>query len=195
MSVADPNSNGWESGLITYTSRGKTRQSLRSTSVDRYNFLDFLRVARHRRIDFLPIRWQPGMKKAGTGGTAKIHQGVANIEMTFAFKQIKRPYSPIEKALYLSALIAEISILGHSEIKRHGNVVKIEGVCWDVDPVEETVWPVLVFEKAPYGDMNDFMTSDTGRGLDTEERLSLLTDVALAVRDLHHAGGSIILSL
>ena len=195
MSVADPNSNGYESSLITYTSRGKSRQSVRSTSVNRYNLLDFLGVAQHRQVNFLPIQWQPGMKKAGKGGTAKIHQGVANIEMTFAFKQMKRTYSPLEKALYLSALIAETSILGHSEIKRHSNVVKIEGVCWDVDPGDGTVWPVLVFEKAPHGDMNDFMTSDMGRELDIEKRLSLLTDVALAVRDLHLAGGSIILSL
>ena len=195
MSVADSDSDGYENSLITYTSRGKTRQSVTSASVTCYTFLDFLRVAQSRHIDFLPIRWQPAMKKAGIGGTAKIHQGVANVEMTFAFKQMKRSYSPIEKALYLSALIAEITILGHSEIKRHSNVVKIEGICWDVDPTEEIVWPVLVFEKAPFGDINEFMTSHTGRELDMEKRIGLLADVALAVRDLHLAGGSINSSL
>ena len=195
MLVADPDSNGYESGLITYTSRGKTRQSLSSTSVNRYSFLDFLRVAQHRRIGFLPIQWQPGMKKFGKGGTAKIHQGVGNVEMTFAFKQMKRTYSPIEKAVYLSALIAETSILGHGQIQFHNNVVNLEGISWDVDPGEGTVWPVLVFEKAPYGDINDFMTSDVGRELDIEKRLSLLTDIALAVRYLHLAGGLVALSL
>lgn len=195
MSVADSDSDSYEPSLIIYTSRGKTRQSVRSTSVNCYTFLDLLRVAQYRRIDFLPIRWQPAMKKAGIGGTAKIHQGVGNVEMTFAFKQMQRTYSPIEKALYLSALIAEITILGHSDIKRHNNVVKIEGICWDVDPTEETVWPVLVFEKAPFGDINEFMTSEMGRELDMEKRLGLLANVALAVRDLHLAGGSINLSL
>ena len=195
MSVADPNSNGYESGLITYTSRGQTRQSVRSTSVCCHTFVDFLRVAQHRRIDFLPIRWQPAMERAGKGGTANILQGVVSIEMTFAFKQMKKTYSPMERALYLSALVAEVLVLGHSEIKRHRSVVKIEGVCWDVDPWEETVWPVLVFEKAPYGDMNGFMTSDIGRDLDIEKRLSLLADVAHAFRDLHLVGGSIISSL
>ena len=189
MSTANPSSNSYDSGRITYTSRGKVHQSAGSTSAKRYDFLDFLGVAQKMRIHFLPIRWQPGMNLAGKGGTAKIHQGLANVEMTFAFKQMRKTQSPME-AQYLSALIAEISILGHDSIRRHENIVNIEGICWDVDSGEDKVWPVLVFEKAPYGDLNNFMTIGVGREVNIEKRLKILTEVALAVRDLHFAGGS-----
>ena len=190
MSAANPSSNSYDSGVITYTSRGKAHQSAGSTSAERYDFLDFLGVAQKMRIHFLPIRWQPGMGLAGKGGTAKIHQGLANIEKSFAFKQMRKTRSPMEEAQYLSALIAEISVLSHFVIATHKNIVKIEGVCWDVYPGGEKVWPVLVFEKAPYGDLNDFMTNGVGRELNIEKRLSILSDVALALRDLHIAGRS-----
>ena len=188
MSAANPSSNSYDSGRIIYTSRGKTHQSAGSTSAERYDFLDFLGVAQKMMIDFLPIRWQPGMDLAGKGGTAKIHQGLANVDKTFAFKQMRKTRSPMEEAQYMSALIAEISVLGHYVIRTHENIVNIEGVCWDVCPGEGKVWPVLVFEKAPYGDLNNFMTVGVGRELNIEKRLSILSDVALAVCDLHIAG-------
>ncbi len=190
MSAANPSSNSYDSGRITYTSRGTVHQSAGSTSAVRYDFLDFLGVAQRRRIHFLPIRWQPGMSLAGKGGTAKIHQGVANVEKTFAFKQLRKTQSPLMEAQYLSALIAEVSILNHYKILLHKNIVNIEGVCWDVSLGEDKVWPVLVYEKAPYGDLNNFMTFGVGRELNIEKRLGILIDVALAVRDLHDVGRS-----
>jgi serine/threonine protein kinase len=188
MSAANCNSNSYDSGRITYTSRGKARQSAGSISAKRYDFLDFLGVAQSMRTHFLPIRWLPGL--IGKGGTAEIRQRVVNIEKTFAFKQMKKTQSPMEEAQYLCALIAEVSILNQYRIRTHKNIVNIEGLCWEVVPGEEKVWPVLVFEKAPYGDLHEFMSFSIGGELNIEKRLGILIDVALAIRDIHSLGGS-----
>ncbi|KAL8907095.1 MAG: hypothetical protein Q9171_006000 [Xanthocarpia ochracea] len=188
MSAANASSNSYESGRITYTSRGATYQSAGSVSAKHYDFLDFLGIAQGLKINFLPIQWQPGLDIAGKGGTAKIRQHLAYTDMTFAFKQMKKTQSPMREVQYMCALIAEISILGQFKNRHHKNIALIEGICWDVDPGEQKVWPVLVFEKAPYGDLNHFMIFGAGRELIMEKRLSFLIDVALAVHDLHSAG-------
>ena len=173
---------------IPFTKSGKTYQSASSTSNKEFDFLDFLGVAQSLKIDFLPITWQPALDKVGEGGTAEIRQALINIQMTFTFKHLKRPRSAMEKTRNLRALIAEISILGHPAIRYHPNVANIEGICWDVVLDGEEVWPVLVFEKTRYGDLNRFMTSGPGKELDSKHRLEMLFDVALAVRDLHATG-------
>ena len=187
MSPTDVNTDSYESGIITYTSCGKTYQSAGSISNKGYDFLEVLGVAQRLRINFLPIRWQPAFDEAGKGGTATIRQGQGNIEMSFAFKQMKRTQSLMKQAQYMSTLVAEISILAHSRIKLHNNIVNLEGICWDVHQGGEKVWPALVLEKAPYGDLEKFMASSEGKELGFENTLSILADVAIAVRDLHVA--------
>lgn len=179
---------GDTSALITYTRSGETRQSASSTSDQEYDFLDFLGIAQSLKIDFLPIIWQPALDKDGEGGTAEILQALVNVQMTFAFKRLKHPRFAMEESRNLRALIAEISVLGHPAIRYHPNVANIEGVCWDVVDGGEQLWPVLVFEKTRWGDLNRFMTSGPGKELDTKNRLDMLFDVALAVRDLHTIG-------
>lgn len=174
---------------IPLTKSGKTYQSASSTSKQEYDFLDFLGIAQSLDIDFLPITWQPALDNVGEGGTAVIHQTLINSRMTFIFKHLKRPRSAMERIRNLRALIAEISILGHPIIRSHPNIASIEGICWDVVLGDgEEVWPVLVFEKTQHGDLNRFMTSGPGKELDTKNRLDMLFDVALAVRDLHTTG-------
>ena len=182
------NSGGGFPAPITYTRSGEIHQSASSTSNEEYDFLDFLGVAQSLKIDFLPITWQPALDKVGEGGTAVIRQALINLQMTFTFKHLKRPRTAMEKTRNLRALIAEISILGHPAIRYHPNVASIEGICWDVVLGGEEVWPVLVFEKTRYGDLNRFMTSGPGKELDSKHRLEMLFDVALAVRDLHATG-------
>ena len=185
MSATDDSADSYESDIITYASCGKTYQSAGSVSDRNYDFLDVLGVAQRLRINFLPIRWQPALDEAGKGGTATIRQGQVNLELSFAFKQLKRTQSLIKQAQYMGALIAEISILAHYKVKLHSNIVNLQGICWDVYSGGENVWPVLVFEKAPYGDLEKFMASSDGTQLNFEKRLNILADVALAVRDLH----------
>lgn len=194
MSAANFNSNSYDSGRITYTSDGTVRQSAAAASATRHHFLEFLRVVQRLQIDFLPLQRQPGLDRVGKGGTATVFPALVNVEKTYAFKQMRKTRWPEEESQAMSALIAEISILGRPEIKSHENIVVIRGVCWDVDIVEEKVWPVLVFEKALYGDLNNFMRFGIGKELSIEKRLSILAGVALALCDLHLAGWSLSLS-
>ena len=178
------------SGLINYTVSGEPHQSVGFVSTRQYDFLDFLGVAQSLKIDFLPITWQPALDRIGQGGTAKIRQALVNLQTTFAFKHLDRPKSATEEARNLHALIAEISILGHPTIRSHSHIASIEGICWDVVSGGEKVWPVLVFEKTEYGDLSRFMRSNAGMQLGLRERLDILFDTALAIRDLHNIGGS-----
>jgi Protein tyrosine and serine/threonine kinase len=151
-----------------------------------YDFISFLGVAQRLRIDFLPITWQPALDKVGEGGTADIRQALINLQMSFAFKRLKWPRQVgSDESRSFLALISEVSILGHPSIRNHPNIIKLDGICWDISPDDEKVWPVLVFEKAQNGDLDRFMNSDTGKSLCLEERLKLCSDIATAVKDMH----------
>lgn len=180
--------DGNASALIAYTTSGATHQSACSTSKREYDFLDFLGVAQSLKLDFLPFTWQPALDTIGDGGTAEIRQELISVRLTFAFKQLRRPRSVVEEVRNLQALVAEISVLGHPEIQRHPNIAGLAGVCWDVVPGGEKVWPVPVFEKTRCGDLARFMTGGPGKELDFRDRLDLLYDVGLAVRTLHAYG-------
>ena len=174
--------------LTTFTKSGRTYQSASFISNNDFTFLDLLGLAQNLGIDFLPIRWQPELEMAGQGGTAQIHQSMVNIQTTFAFKCLKGSEFKVVEAQNLSALIAEVAILGHPAIRYHAHVVSIEGICFDVVQEEESVSPVLVFEKTACGDLAKFMTEGAGRESTIDARLALLTDIALAIRDLHTLG-------
>ena len=176
------------SGLIEYTRSGIYSHSACSTWKDEHDFLDFLGVAQNLKIDFLPISWQPALERVGEGGSAEIRQSLINIQTTFAFKRLKRSRSSWEEAQRWHTLIAEISILGYLAVRKHRSIAHIEGICWDVITGGEEVWPVLVFEKTRHGDLGMFMSSDLGKQLGSKERLDLLSDIALAIRDLHAIG-------
>lgn len=178
--------------LITFTSRGKAHQSaasaVDSTCKGRYDLLTFLGVAQKLKIDFLPITWEPALDTLGSGATAHVRQALVNLQMSFAFKHFKSPQSVEEETTLFRALVTEILVLGNPTIRRHPHVVDIEGICWDVSVADQTVWPVLVHEKAPFGDLLTFMTKGCGKELEFNTRLELCFDVSLAIRDLHAAG-------
>lgn len=187
MSTAS-DSSGSNSALITFIKSGETHQSASSTSNREYDFLDFLGVAQSLNIDFLPTKEQPALDEVGEGGTAQIRQAWISVETDFAFKRLKPPQSDMEESRNLSALVAEISVLGHPALRYHPNIASIEGICWDFVDGGQKVWPVLVVEKTRCGDLNRFMTSGPGKELGSKNRLDILFDVAFAVRDLHATG-------
>lgn len=77
------------------------------------SFLSVLSVAQWRKIDFLPIIWQPALQKIGSGGSARIQKSMINLSIDFAFKRLSLSAHslPDDEALY-RALVAEISVLG-----------------------------------------------------------------------------------
>jgi hypothetical protein len=174
--------------LMSFSRSGAPIQSATLATVGitgvRCDFLSFLGIAQSLKIDFLPITWQPALDTIGHGGTAEIRQTLINIQTSFAFKRLVSTRSG-EEAKNFQALIAEISVLGQPSIREHPNIITLEGICWDIIPETEQVWPVLVFEKAPLGDLLVFMEQGAGNKLGLEDRLKLCIDIATAVADMH----------
>ena len=160
-----------------------------------WDLITFLAIAQKSKISFLPITWQPALSETGEGGTAKIHQSLVNLRMTFAFKVFKNArwiekidenQRPRQTKLNFQACIAEISVLGHPSVHEHPNIISLFGICWDILP-SGRVWPVLVFERTPLGDLGSFINSEAGRTTPFEIRIKLCADIAVAVRDLHQS--------
>ena len=180
---------------ISFTTSGNLSQSATSASAAAantpYDLLTFLGIAQSLNIDFLPITWDAGQASIGQGGTAEISQSSINLETAFAFKRLSSVDSALseaERTAIFVVLIAEISVLGHKSIRRHGNINRLEGICWDIEPKSERVWPVFVFEKTQHGDLKTFMEHGAGITLDLRNRLRLCTEIATAVSDLHLNG-------
>ena len=190
MAELSASEDGTISALINFSRSGESRQSAGTTSGKKYDILDFLGVAQRFQLEFLPITWQSALATVGEVATAKIGQAMINVQTSFAFKLLKRSPFATEEAQSLRALVAEISVLGHYSIKSGSRTPIFHGICWDVGPGGEQVWPVLVYEKSQYGDLRSFMASDSGKALDFEDRVELILDVADSVRILHAAGNS-----
>ncbi|KAI4171066.1 MAG: hypothetical protein LQ348_006994 [Seirophora lacunosa] len=129
------------------------------------------------------------MDQIGQGGSARIQQSPVNIQIDLAFKRLTPMAGgpPDEIALY-RALTTEIGVLGHRGIADHPNILKLEGVCWDTDSFDDKVYPVLVFEKAAYGDLTSFRKSDLFQRLDAADKMLICAQVANAVASMHSFG-------
>lgn len=156
--------------------------------LEKYNdFISVLALAQQLEFDFLPITWHPALETVGAGATAEIRQALVNIQTSFAFKRVG-----LERKDTFRALSSEISVLGSPVVRDHDNIINLVGICWDVNPDGPTIWPVLVFEKATYGNLEEFMQSDNGRRLSTSQILSLMRDVGSALACLHNCSMSLL---
>ena len=168
----------------------------------RYDLITFLGVAQNLGIDFLPITWQPALDRIGRGATAEIREASMSLRAKFAFKRpiFRSSFDPSEfESRIVPSLIAEISILAQLSIRRHPNILQLEGICWDVlpgqgEPISRDkpinagsggIVPVLVFEKANHGDLSSFMLHDVGKQLDFTGRLEMCTAIAKAIAAMH----------
>ena len=159
----------------------------------RNNLLSFLATAQALEIEFLPITWQTARKAMGQGGTSRITQAPANIQMSLAFKVVKDE-EKIEKteAELFQMVTNEITVLGHPSVKEHPNIAQLQALCWDVS--DEKVWPVLVFEKSQFEDLYSFVTLPVEEDLDVHQRLKLCIDVGEAMIYMHSHSKSLRLS-
>lgn len=149
-----------------------------------YDFIGFLALVQWREVDVLPITWQPALDSVGAGGTAEIRQSLFNLQLSFAFKRIHlERLCPCDYRNAFRTLISEVLVLGHPVIRRHPNIIRLQGICWDVRP--DKVWPVLVFKKSQYGDLKRFMTSEPGEQMGIKDRLKLCRDIAAAILSMH----------
>ena len=192
-------SNLHQATLIRFSSDGRDVYSATPTNLHDHNqpwdLITFLAIAQKLEIDFLPIRWQPALSEVGAGGTAEIRQSLINPQMSFAFKAIKDAewvdqIEEVERSRAIKArfhaLTSEISVLGHSSVREHPNIISLFGICWGLSS-SDRVWPVLVFEKTTLGDLWRFVKSDKGKTMTIDTRLKLCADIATAVQDLHQS--------
>ena len=150
------------------------------------DFISFLAVAQYYEIDFVSLAWEQARGRLGSGGTSEIWQSNYDKRKNFVFKRMRSAITDSdEQENGFNALVSEISILSHPLIRHHQNIVKLEGISWEIHPKSHKVWPVLVLEKAQLGDLRSFMNSEEGRSTTLRDRLELCTDVASAIIALH----------
>ena len=126
-----------ESNNSTYDSwEGSRVQQISGTDDD---FLAFISIAQKHNVDFIPTRWQPGFGLLGEGGYGRVNQSLVNLQFSFAFKRIRHSSEPNET---FKEAITELSILCQPLIHDHPNIIKLEGICWEVNP--DRILPVLL---------------------------------------------------
>lgn len=108
---------------------------------------------------------------------------VVNVQMSLAFKRTKlspdayhsRSTAEDEHRVY-RALISELMVLEYPAIKKHPSVLELDGMCWEIPKTKSKVFPVLVFEKAPFEGPESYLLSEHGRLLNFTERHNVCAD-------------------
>ena len=177
-SLTESNNSTYDSLQGSYSSQSVRQISRRDPHDD---FLAFFSIAQKYNVDFISTTWQPGFGLLGEGGYGKVNQSLVNLQFSFAFKRIRQSYKHNET---FKEAITELSILCQPFIRDHPNIIKLEGICWEVNPDADRILPVLLFEKSREGDLRHFLGSE-GRGLSVTAKLSLCADIAEALICLH----------
>jgi Protein tyrosine and serine/threonine kinase len=100
-------------------------------------------------------------------------------------KHVPKWYAESESQRY-DALVRDMLFLSHGPIARHDRFVNIIAIAWEdaEDIVENRIWPVLLFEFAEYGTLEDFFNlDDTDKSWNTKQ--AICGDVAAALDWLH----------
>ncbi|KAI0968145.1 hypothetical protein F4678DRAFT_443414 [Xylaria arbuscula] len=180
--------------------------SIKDKKEGSYNLLTCLACAQQSGVDLIGITWIDAQGLLGRGGQAAVSQTRASASAVLAFK---RPDSTpigswISKATtserrklddVYRAVASEILVLGDEEIRSHPNIVRLHAISWEIHQARSwffqkitRVWPILVFEKASYGDLGVFMASEQGEALDIATRIKICRGIASAVAAAHRKG-------
>ena len=169
----------------TATSRATVLRGVQNESGD---LISFLAVAHCHGLDVTSITWDQNLGSVGEGGTARINQSVLNLQWSLAFKRPVVAAQLGKLSEEYRVLMSEIIVLCNAGTRNHPNIVTLEGVCWDIDPTTDIIWPVLIFEKAQERDLATFMESNNGQAMTFSDRLQLCQDVAVALINIHRFG-------
>lgn len=137
----------------------------------------------HCGIDYLPIKWQPALKDLGRGGSARVSQSIFNNETSFAYKRFLPDGLDSENCF--EKLGKEVRILVHPSFFRHENFIRIAAFCYEIHQETERILPVLIYEKSPFGNLQDFLLSENARGITFSDRLGFCADIASVLVALH----------
>ena len=171
-SLTESNNSTYDSWQGSYSSQSVRQISRTDPHVD---FLAFLSIAQNYNVDFISTTWQPGFGLLGEGGYGRVNQSLVNLQFSFAFKRIRQ--SSEHNETFTEAITEPV-------IRDHPNIIKLEGIYWEVNPEADRILPVLLFEKSRERDLRRFLGSE-GRGLSVTAKLSLCADIAEALICLH----------
>ncbi|KAF2826429.1 kinase-like protein [Ophiobolus disseminans] len=154
------------------------------------HLISFLSLITDMEIDIYQTIWDGGPSTLGVGGTAIVNQTAMSGEEGIAFKRVGPKGDDAGDELsadarVFKALISEVSILTHPSIRDYPNIVDLEAICFETDFSYSTpkILPVLMFQKAPYGDLGAFVKKEAPLGFDGV--MQLLGDILRTVAYLH----------
>ncbi|KAF2648098.1 kinase-like protein, partial [Lophiostoma macrostomum CBS 122681] len=151
------------------------------------NFISLLAQTQVHNVDIISLTWMPHLENVGFGGTAQLSQSLVNAHTSLVFKRPKI-LTPESYSQMYQAFISEICILSQDPIRNHPNIVRLQGICFEVSRGDTVVRPVIVLEKAKYGDLRAFMKTERGSSMTLRERLDMLLQIASALDLLHQLG-------
>lgn len=171
-------SSGVENSLVQAPYLATLTDYINSTSGSRHvesaeanDLITFLGELQRHEIALLPITWEPGLGMLGDGATARVAQSLVNKQTSLAYKRVFRRLDG-DFDLY-KRLSTELAILSFPPFRNHPNIVRLEGVCWEVLAGDVDILPVFVFEAANCGDLDSFMHSERGAASTIEARFRL----------------------
>lgn len=183
--IKTPQTDDLDSGFLLYRFSSDDRLTKKLEGQPQTDFLDVLATASNSNIPFLPIIWQVARASVGIGGTSSIRQAPIDIQSDLAFKLVKDDEKALSSRSDILALIRnEIKILSYPLLRAHPNIVDVLGLCWDI-PDNDTVWPVLVFEKSYFGDLHRFAGLPIWKELGIKDRLKVCLDIGNALAEMH----------
>lgn len=150
---------------------------------EHYSFLSTLAAAQVFGVDVTPLTWQPHLASLGEGGTATISESLVHAQLSLAFKRCDRKFSSHGR-LYEN-LVRELCILSQEPVKSHPNIIHLQCICFETQDEGDTALPVLVFNKAEYGDLHKFMSTALGQEMSVSSRIEILRQIVDAVATLH----------
>ena len=139
-------------------------------------FYILLGVAQELQVDFLPIIHQTALGEVANTPTSDIFQTFINPKFSLAVKRIQ----------HFPTALNEIVVYGHWELRSHKNVLRLEGISWEVSETGD-VSPNLVFEKSALGNCEAFFNSDEGQQIPMDGKIDMCLQLAKAVALIHRA--------
>jgi serine/threonine protein kinase len=158
------------------------------------DLIRLLAIANALKVEILPLTWQPALETLGQGGTGSVNQSYVNDRVSYALKRFRRvnPNPQLTdrkfRSLQFDAMISEMVVLRYPEVYAHPNIVRLEGICWEVVRPSGEVWPVLVFQKAELGDLRRALTLPETKDIHLDMKIAICGEVAKALRIIHQCG-------
>lgn len=161
-----------------------------------YNLISFLALIADMEIDIYQVTWDGNTSPLGMGGSAVVSQTTTSGDEGIAFKRVgvknehadSHEQSLSTEARIFKILISEVTILTNPSIRNHPGIIDLEAICFETDfsYMVPKIVPVLMYQKAPYGDLEAFMESQNS--FSYEDAMRILIDILQTVAYLHFKG-------